>query len=45
MILTPDRRLRVFVSSTLDLSEERAAARRSVEGLNLTPVMFEAGAQ
>jgi hypothetical protein len=26
VILTPDRRLRVFVSSTLDLSEERAAA-------------------
>jgi predicted ATPase len=45
VILTPDRRLRVFVSSTLDLSEERAAARRSVEGLNLTPVMFEAGAR
>jgi hypothetical protein len=45
VILTPDRRLRVFISSSLDLSEERAAARRSVEGLNLTPVMFEAGAR
>lgn len=45
MILTPDRRLRVFISSTLDLTEERAAARRSVETLNLTPVMFEAGAR
>jgi hypothetical protein len=45
VILTPDRRLRVFLSSTLDLSDERAAARRSVEGLNLSPVMFEAGAR
>ncbi|HSJ43142.1 MAG TPA: DUF4062 domain-containing protein [Euzebyales bacterium] len=45
MILTPDQRLRVFISSTLDLTEERAAARRSVEALNLTPVMFEAGAR
>ena len=45
MILTPDRRLRVFISSTLDLSEERAAARRSIESLRLTPVMFEAGAR
>src|SRR5918996_3800440 len=45
MILTPDRRLRVFISSTLDLSEERAAAKRSVESLQLTPVMFEAGAR
>jgi predicted ATPase len=45
MILTPDRRLRVFISSTLDLSDERAAARRAVEGLDLTPVMFEAGAR
>ena len=45
MILTPDQRLRVFISSTLDLTEERAAARRSVEALNLTTVMFEAGAR
>jgi predicted ATPase len=45
VILTPDQRLRVFISSTLDLTEERAAARRSVETLNLTPVMFEAGAR
>ena len=45
MILTPDQRLRVFISSTLDLTEERAAARRSVEALNLTPVMFETGAR
>jgi predicted ATPase len=45
VILTPDRRLRVFVSSTLDLSDARAAARRSIESLQLTPVMFEAGAR
>ena len=45
MILTPDQRLRIFISSTLDLSDERAAARRSIERLDLTPVMFEAGAR
>jgi hypothetical protein len=45
VILTPDQRLRVFISSTLDMSDERAAARRSVEHLDLTPVMFEAGAR
>lgn len=45
-ILTPDQRLRVFVSSTLnELAEERAAARRAVEQLRLTPVMFELGAR
>jgi predicted ATPase len=45
-ILTPDQRLRVFVSSTLDeLADERAAARRAIEQLRLTPVMFEMGAR
>jgi quinolinate synthetase A subunit len=45
-ILTPDQRLRVFVSSTLsELAEERAAARRAIERLRLTPVMFELGAR
>src|SRR5580658_9422667 len=45
-IQTPDRRLRVFVSSTLDeLVEERRAARRAIETLRLTPVMFESGAR
>jgi len=45
-ILTPDQRLRVFVSSTLDeLAEERASARRAIEQLRLTPVMFEMGAR
>lgn len=46
MILTPDQRLRVFVSSTLgELAAEREAARRAVESLELTPVMFELGAR
>jgi hypothetical protein len=46
VILTPDQRVRVFVSSTLEeLAEERAAARRAIENLRLTPVMFELGAR
>ena len=45
-ILTPDQRLRVFVSSTLgELAEERAAVRRAIESLGLTAVMFELGAR
>jgi predicted ATPase len=45
-ILTPDQRLRVFVSSTLnELAEERSAVRRAIEELHLTPVMFESGAR
>ena len=45
-IVTPDQRVRVFVSSTLhELAEERAAARRAIERLHLTPVMFELGAR
>lgn len=45
-ILTPDRRIRVFVSSTLDeLAAERAAARDVIGDLRLTPVMFELGAR
>jgi len=45
-ILTPDQRLRVFVSSTMEeLAEERRAARRAVERLELAPVMFELGAR
>jgi predicted ATPase len=45
-IRTPDQRLRVFLSSTLqELAAERAAARRAVEGLRLIPVMFELGAR
>ncbi|MGH2806149.1 MAG: DUF4062 domain-containing protein [Actinomycetota bacterium] len=46
MILTPDQRLRVFVSSTLqELAPERAAVARAIESLRLIPVMFEMGAR
>jgi predicted ATPase len=46
LIRTPDRRLRVFVSSTLaELAEERAAVARAIAALRLTPVLFELGAQ
>jgi predicted ATPase len=46
MIRTPDQRLRVFVSSTLgELATERAAVRRAIERLRLSPVMFELGAR
>ena len=45
-ISTPDRRLRVFVSSTLgELAKERAAVARAVRVLRLTPIMFEVGAR
>ena len=46
VIQTPDRRLRVFVSSTLgELAVERRAVARAITALRLTPVMFEAGAR
>ncbi len=46
VIRTPDRRLRVFISSTLqELAPERAAAREAVLRLRLAPVMFELGAR
>ena len=45
-IRTPDQRVRVFVSSTLDeLAAERAAAREAITQLRLTPVLFESGAR
>src|SRR5215472_8090651 len=45
-IRTPDQRVRVFVSSTLEeLAPERAAAREAIAQLRLSPVMFEAGAR
>ena len=45
-IRTPDQRIRVFVSSTLEeLADERAAVSRAVSALRLTPVMFELGAR
>ena len=46
LIRTPDQRLRVFVSSTLEeLAAELAAARAAIERLKLQPVMFELGAR
>lgn len=46
VIRTPDQRLRVFVSSTLqELAAERRAARQAIEQLHLAPVMFELGAR
>ena len=45
-ILTPDQRLRVFISSTLtELAAERAVVRDAIERLRLQPVMFEMGAR
>ena len=46
VINTPDQRLRVFVSSTLqELAAERHAVRDAVTRLRLVPVMFELGAR
>jgi predicted ATPase/class 3 adenylate cyclase len=46
VILTPDQRIRVFISSTLEeLAEERAAARRAIQRLRLLPVWYESGAR
>ena len=46
VIRTPDQRLRVFVSSTLqELAAERQAVRDAVSRLRLVPVMFELGAR
>jgi predicted ATPase len=46
LIRTPDQRLRVFVSSTLEeLADERRAVSRAISALRLTPVMFELGAR
>jgi hypothetical protein len=46
LIQTPDRRLRVFVSSTLgELAQERRAVSRAISALRLTPVLFELGAR
>lgn len=45
-ILTPDQRLRVFISSTLEeMAPDRRAAGEAIENLHLTPVMFERGAR
>ena len=49
VIRTPDRRLRVFVSSIVgehsELAAERRAVSRAVSALRLTPVLFELGAR
>jgi predicted ATPase len=46
VIRTPDQRVRVFISSTLDeLAPERVAAREAITQLRLTPVLFESGAR
>ncbi len=46
VILTPDQRVRVFISSTLEeLAAERAAARRAIRRLHLVPVWYESGAR
>jgi predicted ATPase/class 3 adenylate cyclase len=46
VILTPDQRVRVFISSTLEeLAAERAAARRAIRRLHLAPVWYESGAR
>jgi Domain of unknown function (DUF4062) len=46
LIRTPDQRVRVFVSSTLqELAAERRAVREAVTRLRLVPVMFELGAR
>src|SRR3954468_9687114 len=46
LISTPDRRLRVFISSTMEeLAAERRAVRDSITRLRLTPVLFELGAR
>jgi hypothetical protein len=46
VIRTPDQRLRVFVSSTLqELAAERQTVRDAVTSLRLVPVMFELGAR
>src|SRR5215213_1732706 len=46
VILAPDQRVRVFISSTLEgLAEERAAALRAIRRLHLVPVWLESGAR
>jgi predicted ATPase/class 3 adenylate cyclase len=44
VILTPDQRVGVFVSSNLEeLAEERTAALRAIARLHLVPVWYESG--
>lgn len=44
--MTPDQRLRVFISSTMrELAAEREIVRNAVAALQLTPIFFEQGAR
>jgi hypothetical protein len=46
VILTPDQRVRVFISPTLgELAAERATARRAISRQHLVPVWYESGAR
>jgi hypothetical protein len=46
VILTPDQRVRVLVSSALgELAAERAAVRWAIRRLHLVPVWYESGAR
>jgi Domain of unknown function (DUF4062) len=46
VILTPDQRVRVFISSAIEeLAAERAAARRAIRQLHLVPMGYESGAR
>ncbi len=46
IIKTPDQRLRVFISSTInELATERKKVQGIVEGMKLTPVFFESGSR
>jgi len=46
VIRTPDRRVRVFISSTMaELAAERRAVTDAITQLRLTPVLFEIGAR
>ena len=46
VILTPDQRVRVFISSTLqEPAEKPSAARRAIRRLHLAPVWHESGAR
>ena len=46
VILTPDQRVRVFISSPLgELAAERAAARRAISRLRVVPAWYESGAR
>jgi len=46
VIKTPDQRLRVFISSTIqELSAERKTGQELLERMKLTPVFFESGAR